>query len=113
TTVSVTNVTLQAGGLPGTLVPAKVSLDATGTVILLQPVDGSGNPVNLLPNTYYYVVGTGITSVGGVAQPVASYWSYFLTGTATDTVVPTVKSVTPANGTINVGDNARIVVRFS
>jgi len=111
-TVNATNVTMTGpNGVGNTKV--LVSLDATGTVILITPVDGNNNRINLQPGVYYYSgTTTGIHSASGVAQQNNASW-YFYTGTASDTTNPTVLTVTPPDGVTNVGDNASIVVRFS
>jgi hypothetical protein len=103
-TVNATTVRLSG---PNGIVNAAVTLDATGRVIRVAP------PAPLVQNAYYYIeTYTGITSATGVAQASAS-WSYFYTGAASDATAPTVRSVTPPHGAVNIGDNAGITVRFS
>ena len=105
---SVNGTTVQLSGPWGSgLQSAALSLDATGQVIRIIP------PAPLEPNVYYYAwTNPGIRSATGVAQQTMAWW-YFYTGSTSDTVAPTVRSVTPPHGAVNVGDNARIIVRFS
>jgi hypothetical protein len=110
TTVNASTVTLSG---PSGAVNVSLSLDGTGTVILMEPVDASNNRMDLQPNAFYaYQTTAGIRGRNGVAQANGGYW-YFYTGTTRDTTAPTVLAVTPPAGSTGVGDNARIVVRFS
>jgi hypothetical protein len=97
---------------PAGRVNISVALDSTGTVIQLLPVDAGNNRIDLAPNSFYYYQTTGIRGANGVAQVNAGYW-YFYTGADRDATAPSVRAITPPAGSTNVGDNARIVVRFS
>jgi hypothetical protein len=112
-TVNATNVTMTGPNGGGTT-KVLVSLDSTGMVILVTPVDNNNNRITLQgPGVYYYFgTTTGIHSASGVAQQNTTSW-YFYTGSASDTTSPTVSAVTPPDTATNVGDNASIVVRFS
>jgi hypothetical protein len=108
-TVNSSTVTLNG---PAGRVNVAVSLDATATVIRILPVDANNNRIDLAPNAFFYFQTTGIRAATGVAAQTAGYW-YFYTGTDRDASAPTVRAVTPPAGATSVGDNARIVVRFS
>ncbi|PYR55262.1 MAG: hypothetical protein DMF85_20030, partial [Acidobacteria bacterium] len=103
-TVTTSTVTMSG---PTGAVSAAVSLDATGQVIRLVP------SAPLVPNNYYYYqVSTAIRGTNGLTPQNQGSW-YFYTATTSDTIAPGVLSVTPPAAAINVGDNARIVVRFT
>ncbi len=77
-----------------------------GRFIRLTPL------VPLTASQNYYVHVTGVQDEQG--QPVTSQFLFaFSTGTATDTTAPTVTAVTPPAGSVDLGTNARIRVRFS
>ena len=103
-TVDTASVTLSG---PAGAVSAAVTVDPTGRVIRIKP-DG-----DLAAGSFYsYQATTAIRGANGLAQQNTGSW-YFYTGTTDDTIAPTVRSVTPPPGAVDVGDNATIVVRFS
>ena len=53
-----------------------------------------------------------IRGSNGVVEASPGYQYFYTTETSDDTL-PTVRTVTPPAGAIGIGDNARIVVRFS
>jgi len=90
----------------GTAVPGAVSLIGDGTVIQIAP------SAPLVANTWYGVrITNGVLGTNGLAFS-GTFWS-FTTGSGTDTVAPTVLSVSPPNGSTNVGDNIEVHVVFS
>jgi hypothetical protein len=90
----------------GYLTPQSVTLDPTGYVILITPPGGSLNA-----GDSYQIWTNGVTNAQGVAVPYTDL--YFSAGSSNDTVAPTVTSVTPPNGSSNIGTNAAIKVIFS
>jgi len=89
---------------------------ATGSVSLIGPNNNivqfavsSSSP--LTSNTYYYLNLINVTSAQGVAL-YNSYYVYFQTGTATNTIAPKVLSVGPPNNATGVGTNASIILTF-
>jgi hypothetical protein len=108
-TVTASTVTLNG---PSGVVKTQVSLDSTGTVIRIVPVDAGNSRIDLAANASYNFQTNGLRGANGVAAASAGFWS-FSTGTARDTVAPTVRATTPPAGAIGVGDNARVVARFS
>ena len=103
-TVNGTNVYLTQGF--STVVPSTVSLINGGTGIRIVP----GAP--LQANTqYFYHLTSGVLGTNGLAMSENDL--YFITGNGTDTTVPTVVSVSPPNGSTNVGDNVEVHVVFS
>jgi len=107
-TVSTTTVSLleDIGGLP--VVPSTVSVVGGGMIIQIVP------NAPLAANTTYFVqLTTGLQGTNGLALPSIQDQVSFTTGAGTDTVAPTIVSVSPPDGSVNVGDNAQIVVLFS
>jgi hypothetical protein len=103
-TVTASTVTLSG---PLGVVPAAIDLDATYQVIRIAP----SQP--LAENAFYsFQTTTGVRGANGLAQPNAG-GGYFVTGAAADTIAPSVTAVTPPHGSIDVGDNATIVIRFN
>jgi len=105
-TVNTTTVSLLQGG--STLVPSTVSTVGGGTIIQVKP------SALLMASTSYSVqITTGVQGTNG--QPFAFTGNVlsFTTGAGTDTTNPAVVLVSPPNGSVNVGDNASIRVRFS
>jgi hypothetical protein len=88
----------------GVQIPDSVSL-RNGNVIRIVP------NAPLSPNTAYYYQIFGIRDLSG--QQANSYFQSFTTGTAEDTVKPLVLSVTPPDGTGQVGVNAGVRLRFN
>ena len=81
---------------------------------------GGGTIIQLVPNAaltantpYFVQLTTGIQGTNGLALPFTQDPLFFTTGAGADTVVPTIVSVSPPNGSVNVGDNAQVVVVFS
>jgi hypothetical protein len=106
-TVSSTTVTLNptAGGAA---VATTVSLVGGGSIIKVVPKSA------LTANTSYYLqLTTGIQGTNGLAFGNPVNITSFTTGTGPDTTAPTILSVSPPNGSTNVGDNAQVVVFFS
>jgi methionine-rich copper-binding protein CopC/phosphohistidine phosphatase SixA len=90
------------------VIPSTVSLLNGGTVVQITP------SAPLLANTFYFVqINSGLQGTNGLAFPFTEDVVFFETGTGADTVVPTIVSVSPPNGSVNVGDNAQIRVVFS
>lgn len=97
-------ITLSAGGA---VVPASVSLINGDQAVLLEPNAPLG------PNTVYTVTVAGVTDIAGngLAKP---FTGTFTTGPTAVLAEPTVASVTPANGSLNVSDStSAITVVFS
>ena len=106
-TINTTNVQLCPGDNCSTPVAGTVSLiGVNNNVIQFVP----SSP--LTSSTYYYLNLRNVTNAPGVKLGNTLY-TYFQTGTATDTTAPTVVSVSPINGTSNVGVNAFALVKFS
>jgi len=104
-TVNSTTVTLSNGG---SAVATTVSLIGGGSIVQVVP------NAPLTANTAYIVqLTTGIQGTNGLALTNAVNITSFTTGAGPDTTVPTVLSVSPPSGSINVGDNAQVVVLFS
>jgi YD repeat-containing protein len=89
-------------------VPSTVSLINGGTAIQITP------NAPLAANTTYFVqINTGLQGTNGLALPFTQNPVFFVTGAGTDTVAPAIVSVSPPNGSVNVGDNAEVRVVFS
>ena len=103
-------------------------IDSCNDVIPGTPSLVNGNTVQFKPtspltlcntatgyNYFYFQMndgfGSNVTNLNGVAAPGESY--YFYVGTTSDTSIPTVVSVAPPPGAINVGVNAVIWIQFS
>jgi hypothetical protein len=105
-TVNTSNITVYDYSV-GYEAPQSVQLDPSGQVILITPPGGS-----LVAGDEYSVVLSGVTNSLGVGVP--SGWVLtFTAGSSSDTVAPTVTSVTPPNGSNKIGTNAAIKVIFS
>jgi hypothetical protein len=108
-TVNATTVSLLEDvccGFPA--VPSTVSLINGGTAVQITP------NAPLLANTFYFVqINSGLQGSNGLAFPFTQNLAFFETGTGVDTVSPAILSVSPPNGSGNVGDNAQIRVVFS
>ena len=103
-TVNGTNVYLTQGF--STVMPSTVSLVNGGTAIQIVP-NGA-----LAANTqYYFHVTNGVLGTNGQAYA-GNFWN-FTTGSGTDTVAPVIVTVSPPNGSTNVGDNIILDVQFS
>jgi large repetitive protein len=90
------------------VVASTVSLVNGGTVVQVTP------NAPLAANTTYFVqINTGLQGTNGLAFPFTQNVVFFVTGTGSDTVAPTIVSVSPPNGSVNVGDNALVRVAFS
>ncbi len=104
-TVSSSTVTLTQGS-NGPTVASTVSLLATGTVIQIVP------NATLTANTvYFYQITSGVQGTNRLAVSASS--ASFTTGSGTDTLVPTILSSAPPNGSANVGNNPVVRVLFS
>jgi large repetitive protein len=103
-TVNSTNVILQPGFYTP-LVASTVNLLGGGTIIQIIP------NAPLAANTQYVYQVSNLQGSNGLAVA-HNYW-FFTTGSGTDTVAPTVVSVSPPNGSTNVGDNIDVHVVFS
>src|SRR5439155_1104485 len=104
TTVTATTVTMTG---PAGAVNIAVTLDATGQVIRLVPAGP------LVANSYYFYQTTAaIRGINGLAPQNPGSW-YFYTGGPLDATAPAVRSITPPPAAVSVGDNARIIVRFT
>jgi len=107
-TVNTTTVSLLQGG--STVVPTTVSLVGGGTIVQITP------NASLTANTSYSVqLTTGLLGTNGLPDSVDAPGAVlsFTTAAGADTMNPTVTLVSPPNGSVNVGDNANIRVRFS
>jgi len=107
-TVNTTTVSLLQGG--STVVPTTLSLVGGGTIVQLTP------NASLTANTSYTVqLTTGLLGTNGLPDGVDAPGTVlsFTTAAGADTMNPTVTLVSPPNGSVNVGDNANIRVRFS
>ena len=109
TTVNATNFTLAFCGTNGQKVNTTVAL-RTPNIVRITPTGV------LFPNFtnpgYCYTVSTAVKDTTGLA--LANQLSnYFYTGSGKDTALPQVSSITPPNGTTNIGTNAPIQVRFN
>jgi hypothetical protein len=103
-TVNTTNVTLFDFNA-NTNVAVTVTLIGGGQVIQIAPPGP-------LPASDTFSVGiNNVTNTS--SQPASSFSFNFTTGTASDTVAPTVLSITPPNTSANIGVNAAIGVTFS
>ncbi|MEW6215404.1 MAG: Ig-like domain-containing protein, partial [Nitrospirota bacterium] len=106
TTVDGQSIVVTAGGIP---VEGKITLEQGNTVVRFIPA----NLYYFNPNTFYEVtVTTAVRDTAGnnMALP---YNSSFTTGSDTDTAIPTVVSVNPANWSSNVPVDTNISVTFS
>jgi hypothetical protein len=104
---SLGQVSLQRGSTcPGSPVSTTASLILGDTAIQLTP------STPLLPGTMYTLCVAGVQDVVGntMASPVSSS---FTTGTGVNLTPPSIVSVTPANGAIDVPVNSTITVVFS
>jgi len=104
---SLGQVSLQQGSTcPGSPVSTTASLILGDTGIQLTP------STPLLPGTMYTLCVAGVQDVVGntMASPVTSS---FKTGTGVNLTYPSIVSITPANGAIDVPDNTSITVVFS
>jgi methionine-rich copper-binding protein CopC len=97
-----------------TLTQASNGQTVASTVSLLP----SGWVIQIVPNApltaniqYSYNITTGVQGTNGLAAS-ANSWP-FTTGSGTDTVLPTILSLAPPNGSVNVGNNAVVRVLFS
>ena len=89
-------------------VPSTATLLNGGTVVQITP------SAPLQPNTTYFVqINSGLQGANGLAFPFTQNVLFLTTGAGTDTAAPTIVSVSPPNGSVNVGDNAQIRVVFS
>ncbi len=83
-----------------------VSLAGGGTVLQVVP------RLPLQPNTSTTCqVSTDVQGLNGLAATASSL--SFTTGSGPDSVIPTILTVSPPNGSVNVGDNANVRVVFS
>jgi RHS repeat-associated protein len=83
-----------------------VSLAGGGTVLHVVP------RLLLQPNTSTTCqVSTDVQGLNGLAATASSL--SFTTGSGSDSVIPTISTVSPPNGSVNVGDNANVRVVFS
>lgn len=92
------------------VVPITVNLLNDGTVVQITP----NTP--LAANTTYQIETNNNSNQqiqGSNGVPVPSIFTLFRTGAGADTISPTVTSVSPPNGSKNVGDNAVVRVMFS
>jgi hypothetical protein len=94
------------------IVPATVTLLASGNTIEIKP--NSNLTAGTSPTSTYYQVNvtTGVQNTSGIALG-ALYNGYFYTGAAADTTAPTVLGVAPPNNQQKVGLNGLVVVTFS
>lgn len=99
---SVTNASIFiAGG-----VPATVSLDATGKIIIMTPLD------DLAPNTPYTVnITNAVEDVAGNPAQATSF--VFTTGATTDSTLPAVSVASPNDGTTGASLLSALTVVFS
>jgi YD repeat-containing protein len=107
-TVSPTAINLMQGFFccNSPVIPSTLSLINGGTVVQITP------NVPLAANTFYFVqINSGLQGTNGLATRFDLV--NFETGAGTDTVAPAILSVSPPNGSVNVGDNAQIRVVFS
>jgi RHS repeat-associated protein len=89
-----------------TPVPSTVNLVNGGTAIQVVP------NAPLAANASFIVqLLAGIQGGNGLALP--AYNAFFNTGAGPDTVAPAIVSVSPPNGSVNVGDNAHVRVVFT
>jgi hypothetical protein len=105
-TVNTTNITIYDYIAVGYVTPQSVQLDPTGQIILITPPGGS-----LTAGDYYQMAVNGVTNTQGLAVPYT--YLYFTAGSSGDTVAPTVTSIAPPNGWLNIGTNAGLRVVFS
>jgi YD repeat-containing protein len=105
-TVNSTNVYLTQSTNNGPIIGSTPSLLAGGTVITLTP------NTTLTANTpYFYHVTSGLQGTNG--QPFSTNSWSFTTGAGTDLVAPTINTLSPPNGSSNVGNNPFVRVLFS
>ena len=100
---SLAGVQLLQGGNP---VAATLSVSRANTVVLLTP------SALLDPNTTYTISVNGVLDVQGTAMA-STFTSTFTTGAGVNLTPPTVISLTPSNGTINVSANVAPQIVFS
>ena len=89
----------------GVQVEAAVSIDGSRKNITITPA------TQLAANTSYQVVVDGLCDTSG--NTVINYSSTFTTGSSVDTTKPALVSLSPENGSTNVGVNTPIVMTFS
>jgi hypothetical protein len=106
-TITSANVQLRRA-VAGAVQAAAITLDGTGTQVLLNPT------ADLLENTSYEIVAnTGVTDLVGNALA-AQVVRTFTTGKAgTDTIAPTVTSIQPSNGATGIDRRTSVQVTFS
>jgi YD repeat-containing protein len=104
-TVTAQSVYIFDGSSGNTPLPAKLTLDATHTLLHIVPT------ALLAPNTRYILSFIGVQDTNG--KTVNAPYTSFLTGTTTATVGPTVTLVSPADKLVNVPLNANLHIRFS
>lgn len=108
TTVNTATVSLTQGGT--TVVPSTVSLLPGGTVVQIVPTGLLAANTNYTVQMTLGLLGTnGLPDTNDAPGTVLS----FTTGAGADTLNPAVLQVSPPNGSVNVGDNANILVLFS
>ncbi|MGH8551266.1 MAG: Ig-like domain-containing protein [Methylococcales bacterium] len=88
------------------VVPTTVSVAADGMSATLTPTSA------LLAATTYRIRAFNMSDLAGNVYSGTSVPSQFTTGGSTDATAPAVMSISPANGTLNVPVNTRVVVRF-
>ena len=93
----------------GLVVPAAVTIDASGRVVRLVPSQLLA--VERGYGIYLSSDATGILDTSGNRLPFTLFG--FATGFSTDTTGPAVRDVSPSDGSIGVPTNATIVVRFT
>jgi len=115
------NQAIQASSVTCTGSSGSVILYDTTTATYLTPnCSVSGGVITIAPTSnltashqYYVYVdySANVTNTDGVT--VQYYSFYFTTGTAADTVAPTIVTVAPPNSAVNVGTNAGVAVDFN
>lgn len=104
--VTAQSITISAGGIP---LPGTLTLEQNNTMVRWTPA----SLTQLAANTVYTVtVGTSVTDLVGNSFA-APFTSTFTTGVGTDTVAPTVTSITPLANEANVPRSAVIDLTFS
>ena len=94
------------------IVPATVTLLPSGNTIEIKPSSNLTAGTSPTSTSYNVNVTIGVQNSSGVALA-SLYSGYFYTGTAADTIAPTVLGVAPPNNQQNVGLNGLVVVTFS
>jgi large repetitive protein len=100
---SLSQVTLSAGGT----VQVTRNLTNGNQTLILVPI------VTLSPGTVYTLTVTGVTDLSGVIAISPPVSTTFTTGTTVDFLVPTVTSITPANGSTNTARTTSILIQFN